>query len=301
MATGTPRGRSNMKRGTSSVKGRGSSSLLVKRRRPKVKTQGKRKQSASVMLPDWLHWTLVGLFTLVLLLGAYLYFIKPYLYRLKPCYGSREYGVCIPNGNTYYGIDVSHHQGQIDWKKVVSASAASDYPLKFVFVKATEGASFIDPDYETNIMNARQMGFVCGSYHFYNPRTSPAKQAAFFLDNISLMPGDLAPVIDIEVVGTKGSDLAQDIAQFLYEIENKTGVTPIIYTSAKFKDRYLSDPAFDRFPLWVAHYYVETPSTKATWKIWQFTDKAHVPGILNATDMNVFSGTDSEFRSLLKK
>lgn len=252
------------------------------------------------MLPDWLHWTLVGVFALFVFAGAYMYFIRPYLYRLRPCYGSREFGVCIPNGNTYYGIDVSHHQGQIDWKKVVSASAASDYPLKFVFIKATEGASFNDPDYETNIANARNMGFVCGTYHFYNPKTSPARQAAFFLENLSLLPGDLAPVVDIEVNGVKG-ELATDLIQFLYEIESKTGMTPIIYTSAKYKDRYLSDPAFDRFPFWVAHYYVEKPDTKAPWKVWQFTDRARVPGITGAVDMNVFSGTPEEFRSLQKK
>jgi len=253
------------------------------------------------MLPDWLHWTLVGLFALFVFAGAYMYFIRPYLYRLRPCYGSREYGVCIPNGNTYYGIDVSHHQGQIDWKKVVSASAASEYPLKFVFIKATEGASFNDPDYGTNIVNARNMGFTCGSYHFYNPKTSPAKQAAFFLENLSLLPGDLAPVVDVEVAGAKGGNLASDLIQFLYEVENKTGVTPIIYTSAKFRDHHLSDPAFDRFPLWVAHYYVENPATKAEWKIWQFTDKGRVPGISEATDMNVFRGTAEEFRALLVK
>lgn len=298
MKPGTPKG-GKKKRGTSSTKGRGSSSFFVKRR-PKVKTQGKR-HATQVMIPDWLHWTLVGLFSAAVLAGAYFYFFRPYLYRLKPCFGSREYGVCIPNGNTYYGIDVSHHQGQIDWKKVVSASAGSDYPLTFVIIKATEGASFNDPDYETNIKNAREMGFVCGSYHFYNPKTSPAKQAAFFVENISLVRGDLAPVVDIEVAGVNGAQLKSDLIQFLYEIENKLGITPIIYTSAKFKDRYLSDPAFEHFPLWVAHYYVDKPDTRSDWCMWQFTDKARIPGIMNATDMNVFSGTADDFRSLLKK
>ena len=67
------------------------------------------------MLPDWLHWVITGALIIVISLGAYYLFLRPYFYRMLPCQGAREYGVCLPSGFLCYGIDVSHHQGRIDW------------------------------------------------------------------------------------------------------------------------------------------------------------------------------------------
>src|SRR5262245_5178777 len=59
------------------------------------------------------------------------------------------------------GVDLSHHQGRIDWGKVRASKAA------FAFIKATEGATFTDPAFATNWSGARDAGVLRGAYHFF--------------------------------------------------------------------------------------------------------------------------------------
>jgi lysozyme len=73
------------------------------------------------------------------------------------------------------GIDVSHWQGQIDWKKVKASG------VDFVYVKATEGGGYVDSWYERHIAGAIAAGLTCGSYHFFQPGDSVAKQVDNFV------------------------------------------------------------------------------------------------------------------------
>ena len=276
-----------------------------------AKTKGKKNKRVSVpkkkgrkpfyMLPDWLHWLVTFFLILIVSAGAYYLFLRPYFYRLRPCQGTREYGVCLPSGFLYYGIDVSHHQGKIDWNRVAESSALNGYPVWFVIMKATEGSTFTDPEYLDNIRDAREAGFVCGVYHFYDPSVSPDKQAEHYINTVKLQKGDLAPVVDVERSGRSSGDLQRELSVFLGLLESHYGVKPIIYASAKFRRRHLNSTAFDRYPFWVAHYYVVRPETAKPWIIWQFTDHASVEGINGHTDFNVFKGTEADFNALRLK
>ena len=272
-------------------------------------TKGKKKKRVSVpkkkgrkpssyMMPDWMHWLITGLIIVLVSIGAYYLYLRPYLYRLGPCQGTKEYGVCLPSGFLYYGIDVSHHQGSIDWAKVAQSSAANGFPIKFVMMKATEGSSFTDSSYEQNISEARNSGFICGTYHFYDPWTSPERQAEHFIRTAQINKGDLVPIVDVERSGRSSGDLQRELLVFLKALETHYGVKPIIYASAKFRRRHLKNEAFDAYPFWVAHYYVARPETTKPWVFWQFTDHAKVEGIREYTDFNVFKGTEKEFNKL---
>ena len=263
----------------------------------RVSVQKKKGRKPFYIMPDWLHWLVtIGLILLVSAFAYYL-FLRPYFYRLRPCQGIREYGVCLPSGYLYYGIDVSHHQGLIDWERVARSSKENGYPIKFAIMKATESNTFTDPDYTDNIANARKAGFVCGVSHFYDPWTSPQKQAQHYINTVSLLKGDFVPVVDVERAG-RSSDLRKDLLVYLKAIESHYGVKPIIYASAKFRKRHLSGTELDAYPFWVAHYYVARPGTDKRWQIWQFTDHASVTGISGYTDFNVFKGSDADFNAL---
>ena len=162
-----------------------------KRKRGTSRTKGKGRSSSSSYIPGWLHWSGTVIALALVSVGVFFILLKPYFYRLRPCFGEKEYSVCLPSGYRYYGIDVSHHQGRIDWQRLRSTSSGSEYPLRFVIMKGTEGGSFKDPSLEENLTAARDAGFVCGVYHFYNPATSPSVQARFFRDNVQLTLGTL--------------------------------------------------------------------------------------------------------------
>ncbi len=261
-------------------------SKTVKKRTP-AKRKGKKKELKE--MPSWCKY-LLGFFIVVVFASAfYFFFIRPYAYRWKPCYGLKGYGVCMPAGYKIHGIDISHYQGKINWK-MLEQTRQGQFPIQFIFMKATEGGDFSDKQFVANFDSAKAHGFIRGAYHFYNPKTDANKQADFFINSVKLEPGDLPPVLDIEKKGKDMKKLQDDLKHWLRRVEAHYGVKPIIYASYKFKTKYLNDSVFNSYPYWIAHYYVDSVAYKGDWKFWQHTDVGTLPGIKEQVDLNIFNG-----------
>ena len=283
--------------------------LKAAKAKAKAREQAKRKaQRQKERMRRWesfrqsstVHWALTGVVAVVFLAFFYYIFIRPYSYRWKPCYGFRGYGVCLPVNYKVHGIDVSHHQGAIDWASV-KATEKEEFPIRFVFVKATEGGDYKDRCFDENFRRAGEVGLVRGAYHFYNPNSDPLRQADFFISQVKLKKGDLAPVLDIERKPRNKAQLQADLKLFLQRLEQHYGVPPIIYTSYKYKMNYLDVPAFDAYPFWIAHYYVDALSYEGEWQFWQHTDYGAVPGIDGSVDLNVFNGSWEDMKRYMVK
>lgn len=253
----------------------------------------KAKKVIQKEIPAWVRYLLYVLVIVVFVSGFYFFFIRPYAYRWKPCYGMKGYGICMPAGYRVHGIDVSHYQGDIDWK-MLGQTRQGQFPIQFIFMKATEGGDYTDDRFAANFDSARVHGFVRGAYHFYNPKTDANKQADFFIQSVKLEPGDLPPVLDIEKKGKDMKKLQADLKVWLRKVENHYGVKPIIYASYKFKTRYLNDSVFNTYPYWIAHYYVDSVRYEGDWRFWQHTDVGTLPGIDEKVDLNVFNGSKNE-------
>lgn len=93
-----------------------------------------------------------------------------------------------------HGFDMSHHQGDVDWKEV-----AKDPNAGYIFLKATEGANFVDRKYKHNFREAKKAGLKVGSYHFFRPNVSGEEQYNLFISNIDYKAQDLIPIIDVEI------------------------------------------------------------------------------------------------------
>lgn len=166
-------------------------------------------------------------------------------------------------------------------------------------MKATEGGDHADDTFPFNFDQAHRYGFIRGAYHFFSPKTDPLKQADFFIRTVQLIPGDLPPVLDVETIGkSTPHDLRIAVKTWLDRIELHYGVKPILYTSYKFKNRYLSDSVFNTYPYWIAHYYVDSVKYEGPWHFWQHTDVGNVPGIREEVDLNVFNGSLEQLRAL---
>ena len=252
-------------------------------------------------MPAWLRYVLAGLLVVFLSVGFYWFFIRPYAYRWKPCYGMKGYGVCLPCSYEVHGIDISHYQGDIDWE-TLSMQREGEFPIRFVFMKATEGGDHLDENFAANFEQARRHGFIRGAYHFFIPRTDALRQADFFIRTAALDSADLPPVLDVETTGGKSkSELQRAVKTWLNRVERHYGVKPILYTSYKFKLQYLNDSIFNTYPYWIAHYYVDSVRYEGAWHFWQHTDAGIVPGIEGNVDLNVFNGTRSGLDSLRLK
>ena len=270
----------------------------VKPKKKATPRKTKKKKVKKWEMPEWLYYVLMGVIVVLFVAGFYWFFIRPYAYRWKPCYGLKGYGVCMPHGYKVHGIDISHYQGDIDWK-MLKQTRQGQFPVQFIFMKATEGGDFADDKFVANFDSARAHGFIRGAYHFYNPKTDAHKQADFFINSVKLEPGDLPPVLDIEKKSRDIKKLQNDLKIWLHKVESHYGVKPIIYASYKFKTKYLNDSVFDSYPYWIAHYYVDSVKYQGEWKFWQHTDVGTLPGIDEKVDLNIFNGSSTDLKGLL--
>lgn len=222
------------------------------------------------------------------------FFVDPGSFRWNAIYGE---GV-NPDGFEVRGIDISHYQDRIDWSKLRNAGINAQ-PLRFVFIKATEGATLIDENFNENFYQARQNDIIRGAYHFFSPSTDARQQARFFLKQVHLEAGDLPPVLDVEKDGGLSKDqLQRAVLQWLDVVESHYGIKPIIYTGYRFKMQYLDAPVFDQYPYWIAHYYVNKLQYKGEWTFWQYTDFGTIDGIAGHVDCNIFNGDFSQLQAL---
>ena len=225
----------------------------------------------------------------------YAFFVSPTGFRWRALYGDANY----PKGYEIHGIDISHYQGDIDWKRLRGATI-EECPLRFIMIKATEGSSRLDENFNDNFYQARENGYIRGAYHFWSNKSSARSQAYHFLQKVHLQDGDLPPVLDVEHKPADKSveEFQQDILTWLHIVEDKYHVKPILYTYYKFKEQYLSTPVFEDYPYWIAHYYVEKVEYSGPWKFWQHTDVGKLPGIKGYVDFNIYNGSYYDLKKL---
>lgn len=249
-------------------------------------------------MPGWVRYGWSACIILVFAAGFYYFFVRPYAYRWKPCYGQKGYGVCMPCDYEVHGIDISHYQGRIDWEKL-TRSKDLRFPICFVFLKATEGGDLADETFPYNFEQAKEHGYVRGAYHYFLPKSDARKQADFFIRTVRLDEGDLPPVLDVETLNDVSPEQFKSAVRTWLEIvEAHYGIRPILYTSYKFKMRHLNDSVFNTYPYWIAHYYVDSVRYAGKWHFWQHTDAGTVPGIDEEVDLDVFNGSLEELRAL---
>ena len=247
-------------------------------------------------MPGWAWW-LGGLSVVAVYIYFFYYiFVGPFGFRWRALYGDVSY----PKGYEIHGIDISHHQGRIDWPTLRDKGLINKTPIRFIMIKATEGASRIDQNFKDNFHQAREYGFTRGAYHFYSVYSPADQQARFFIKNVKLENGDLPPVLDVEHKPKNQTDeqFAASVLQWLNIVERHYGIKPIIYTYYKFKTRYLNDSVFDSYPYWIAHYYVDQVEYDGPWKFWQHTDAGRLPGIKGQVDFNIYNGSFYDLRKM---
>lgn len=257
-------------------------------KRPRRKKRKPKKVNIGV-------WTAVGIAASVILALAVMFISQG-------GGGGHETGAKVPPGDWRYGIDISHHNaGDIVWdslyvltdkrgKTIRDHHLAKDIrPVSFVFIKATEGVSMVDKDFQRNWQDAGRSGLRRGAYHFFRSSKDGEAQARLFIKTVGdLRFKDLPPVLDIETIHRGGSmkKLNEEALKWLETIEGHYGRKPIVYTGSSFARDWLSKRITDNYPVWIAHYEKDRPDFDG-WTFWQFTDKAVVKGVPGPVDLSV--------------
>jgi GH25 family lysozyme M1 (1,4-beta-N-acetylmuramidase) len=201
-----------------------------------------------------------------------------------------------PSAGPATGVDVSGYQPTVDWQKVAASGIA------FAFIKATEATTLVDHAFARHWAQAKQAKLLRGAYHFFRPKQDAAAQARFFLAQLE-DPGELPPVLDVEVTdGVAPAQVVVGVRAWLEIVACSLG-RPIIYTSPSFWN-VLPGAAevTGKADLWVAHWGAHVPASVNGWQrwtFWQFRNKASISGIPGTADMDEdrFNGSVAELQA----
>jgi lysozyme len=199
------------------------------------------------------------------------------------------------------GLDVARYQGNIDFAR---ARASGQH---FVFIKATEGRDYIDPNFYANWNGARSAGMARGAYHFMTWCSTAAEQAAWFRQMVPADRDALPPVLDLEWNNHSSckahppkADVLEKVQVMLAAMEAHTGKMPIIYTDMNFFNDNLRGEAIPH-ALWLRSTAAEPHERygRTDWTFWQYTQTGVVPGINHEVDRNAFYGSQADWVNFL--
>lgn len=190
------------------------------------------------------------------------------------------------------GIDVSAHQGKIDWAQV-KASGIEFAMIRCGFRGYTAGSIYEDAYFRSNIKGAVNNGIMVGIY-FYSVAMNEEEalqEAAWVVEAIKSYRITYPVVYDFEdfhrgrTNGISSAQATSNAITFLNYVASK-GYTPMMYASKNDITSNFDKSRLSGYKFWLAHYTSETNYT-GSYQMWQYTSKGSVPGISGGVDMNV--------------
>ncbi|MGV8832709.1 MAG: GH25 family lysozyme [Devosia sp.] len=211
-------------------------------------------------------------------------------------------GVDRARGMPIQGIDVARYQENIDFHTTFQSG------IHFAFMKATEGKDYLDPNFRTNWVRAREAGMPRGAYHFMTWCSLASEQADWFVANVPNDPDALPPVLDLEwnhgsscKTKPNRADALEKIRYMLDAMERHTGKLPIIYTDMTFHRDILEGEYFPN-AFWLRSTAAEPHERYAnrTWTFWQWTQTGVVRGVRGEVDRNTYFGDQNDWLAFLQ-
>lgn len=179
------------------------------------------------------------------------------------------------------GIDVSAHNGEIDFQRLRESG------VQFAYIKATEGADFCDRRFHINATGMARAGIPAGAYHFFRFDRDGEMQAWNFIHSLEGRDFLLPPAVDVEEWGNPdgihSARVRKELRRML-ELLRREGYDPVVYSNKKGYHRYIRDN-FSDFPLWICS-FTDPPVGDDPWVIWQYSHRGNISGIDGPVDCN---------------
>lgn len=214
------------------------------------------------------------------------------------CLKHTENGITYEGDSNYAirkGIDVSYHQGEIDWTKVKNAG------YEFAFIRCAyrgygeEGQLNADSMALSNIEGAQAAGLDVGVYVFSQAvnEDEAVEEAEFVLNQLQGRTLELPVVYDPELIrddqartdSVTGEQFTANTIAFCEWIKN-AGYDPMIYSNMVWEADLYDLGKLQAYPIWYAD-YEQVPQTPYEFRFWQYSEKGTVDGISGDVDLNV--------------
>lgn len=201
--------------------------------------------------------------------------------------------ICLAFGPSelplYRGIDVSIWQGQINYERV------KEDGIEVVYIRSSEGSSYVDPYYLRNYNNAKANGLKIGFYHYLTATTTDEaiEQADFFVSLVGGLEPDCRLAMDFEQFnGLSIEEINTVSLAFLERVEEKSSKEVVIYSDAYNARVTFGEELASRYPIWIAEYGVEEPESNGKWDTWigfQYSSTGEISGINPRVDLDYYT------------
>lgn len=211
-------------------------------------------------------------------------------------------------------MDVSRHQGVIDWAKVKASGRVDGVMIRAMgnSAKGLPSKPYTDPQFARNYAECKRLGIPCGVYGYFKAvnREQADKELALFKQALGGRTFQLPVAVDIEdeVQKPLGKAALTDIAAHCLSTVESWGVYAMLYTGLWFGSTFLcmGGAALKPYDVWLARYPKDQrktkpedkPKTAFAFGMWQYTSTARVPGVSTGVDM---SHAYKDYASIIKR
>ncbi len=198
----------------------------------------------------------------------------------------------MSTGSGSMGIDVSKHNGAIDWNAVKNSG------ISFVIIRcgyrgSATGALIEDPIFRSNIQGAKAAGLKVGIY-VYSQAVNEVEAVEEASMAVSLAGGyglNYPIFIDVEASGGRGDSIGRDTRTavckaFCNTVQN-SGYTAGIYSNKNWLSEKINTGSLTSYKIWLAQYAGAPTYTTTKYDMWQYSSKGKVSGISGNVDMNI--------------
>lgn len=193
------------------------------------------------------------------------------------------------------GIDISSHNGDIDFYKVKNDD------FSFVIIKASEGEDVLDSLFTTNYNRAKANGLKVGAYHYFRKNTDGINQAKNFVEAVGWRKLDLPLVIDVEdeINDNVSDDITMKNLNFMIDNLQSRGFKVMIYTNGNGYKKYVKDRQFVNVNLWLCSFKKPDDIAHIPHQLQQYSHHGRVDGINGDVDLDVFNGNEKQWEQWL--
>ena len=203
-------------------------------------------------------------------------------------------------------MDVSRHQGVIDWAKVKASGKIGGVMIRAMGNSGAGKASkpYLDPYFARNYAECTRVGLPVGVYGYFKATTKAQadKELAYFKKLLTGRSFELPVAVDIEdeVQKPLGKAALTDLTAYMLSTVESWGVYAMLYTGLWFGSTflYMGGAKLKPYDVWLAAYRTRKPAPGWPFGMWQYTSAARVPGVSTNVDM---SHAYKDYASIIKR
>ena len=206
---------------------------------------------------------------------------------------SYEFGEdgALSTGSGVLGIDVSKHNGSIDWEKVKN-SGVSFAIIRCGYRGSATGVMVDDPKFKENIQGATAAGLKVGVYYFSQAvnGVEAVEEASAAISRISGYKISYPVFIDVEAAGGRADGLSSaertEVVQAFCKTVQDSGYTAGVYANKNWLGSEMNTGSFGGYNIWLAQ-YAAAPTYNGRYELWQYSSTGRIDGISGNVDLNI--------------